>query len=333
MELGIKKVTILFSDYMKERNWTEATIEGYLERVKYFFDFLNGKGIDDLREVRKGDLLDYIEYLNYAKSKCYKRKLKQNSILAYYFTVFRLFHFLSRYDYLLSDVSKGILLSKHEVKNFPEYLTETEIERLLKLPDTEKLIGFRDRTILEVLYGTGIRKGELVNLKLQDINFDENILFIDQGKGRKDRIVGFGEVARFYLRKYIETVRIRHLKNNIAETTLFVGFTGRKLSGQAINKMLEKYLVKLGIKKNLRVHSLRHSFAVHMVKNGTDIRYVQEILGHTSLSTSYHYTKLSVDHLKKVYTEFHPFENQLYENVWENNKDYIGLLEKSRHYR
>lgn len=324
--LSYKKVLYLFESYMKEMNWSGKTIKSYIFRLNYFFDFLKEKKIDDMKKITKEDIKEYADYLCTVKGKCTQKKLKTSTRGAYLKTVKRLFRFLLRCDYILKDVTSGVDLKDNALKEFPEYLTEKQAEDLLKQPDTGTILGFRDRTILEVFYGTGLRKSELRNLKLCDVNFDEQVLFINQGKGLKDRIIPFGDVAGYYLKKYISGPRKELLLLDYRENILFLSYQGKKLSDNAINKILNKYMRKLKIKKRITVHSLRHSFAVHMLKNGTDIRYIQEMLGHSSFHTSYQYTRVQIEYLKKMYSQYHPFENQLYEDVEKENEKYLKKI-------
>lgn len=325
-EFTFKKTLYLFKAYMKEMNWSGETVEDYLFRLDFFFNFLKEKNIDDMKKITKKHINEYADFLYTVKGKNTKQKLKPSTRRAYFKTVKRLFRFLLRCDYIVYDVSSGVELKDNTLKEFPDYLTEKQAEDLLKLPDTGTILGFRDRTMLEVFYGTGLRKAELRNLKLMDVNFDEHVLFINQGKGLKDRIIPFGDVAGYYLKKYIAGPRKELLLLNYQENTLFLSYRGQKLSDNAINKILAKYLRKLKVKKRITVHSLRHSFAVHMLKNGTDIRYIQEMLGHSSYHTTYQYTRVQIDYLKKMYTQFHPFENQLYEDAARENEKYLRVI-------
>lgn len=322
-ELSYKKALYLFEAYMKEMNWTRATIKSYGDRLLYFFEFLREKKITDIKKITKKHMKEYADYLCTVKGKSTDKKLKTNTRGAYFKTVKRFFRFLLRCDYMYQDVTSGVTLKNTRLKDFPGYLTEKQAEDLLNLPDTETVLGFRDRTILEVFYGTGLRKSELRNLKLQDVSFDEQVLFINQGKGMKDRIIPFGDVAGYYLKKYITGPRKELLLLYYRENTLFLSYQGRKLSDMAVNKIVNKYLRKLKLKKKITVHSLRHTFAVHMLTNGTDIRYIQEMLGHSSFHTSYRYTRVQIDHLKRMYSQHHPFENQLFEDVVKENEEYV----------
>jgi site-specific recombinase XerD len=325
-EFTFKKTLYLFEAYMKEMNWSRKTIKSYIFRLNYFFDFLKEKKITDMKKITKKDITEYADFLCTVKGRCSQKKLKTSTRGAYLKTVKRLFRFLLRCDYILKDITSGVKFKDNGVKEFPDYLTEKQAEDLLKQPDTGTILGFRDRTMLEVFYGTGLRKSELRNLKIYDVNFNEQVLFINQGKGLKDRIIPFGDVAGNYLKKYITGPRKELALLDYRENTLFLSYRGQKLSDNAVNKIVNKYIRKLGIKKRITVHSLRHTFAVHMLKNGTDIRYIQEMLGHSSYHTSYQYTRVQIDHLKMMYNQYHPFENQLYEDVEKENEKYLKVI-------
>ena len=162
------------------------------------------------------------------------------------------------------------------------------------------------------MYGTGIRIGELENLNISDIDFNEKMLFIRQGKGRKDRMVPCTDTAINFLKEYITKVRPALCYFNSNQKVLFLSKSGRRFTAGAFRKMLERYLKKSGIKKKITAHSFRHSFATHLLEHGANIRYVQEILGHESLSTTAIYTRVVVDDLKREIKKYHPCENELY---------------------
>jgi len=174
-------------------------------------------------------------------------------------------------------------------------------------------MGFRDRTMFEVLYGTGIRIGELEKLNISDIDFNEKVIFIRQGKGGKDRIVPCTDTALEFLKEYITKVRPALSYFNSRQKVLFLSRSGKRFTAGAFRKMLAKYLKKSQIKKRISPHSFRHSFATHLLAGGANIRYVQEILGHEELSTTAIYTRVAVVNLKKEIKHFHPRENELYE--------------------
>ncbi|KRM89695.1 integrase recombinase XerD RipX family protein [Liquorilactobacillus vini DSM 20605] len=198
---------------------------------------------------------------------------------------------------LLIDTPK----SQHHL---PAVLSLTEIERLLQVPDTNKLLGMRDRAILEVMYATGLRVSELVNLKLSDLHLDLGLIQT-LGKGQRERIIPIGSQAVKWLGKYLAEVRPRLLKQQTS-SYVFLNFHGKQLTRQGIWKNLKQIVVQAGIDKDVTPHTLRHSFATHILENGADLRVVQELLGHADISTTQIYTHLSKKRLQRIYQQFHP---------------------------
>jgi site-specific recombinase XerD len=193
-------------------------------------------------------------------------------------------------------------------------LTEQEMQELVESIPTETALSFRDRTIFEVLYGTGIRARELVNLELSDFLKEEKMLFIRNGKGKKDRIVPLGETALKFLSQYVKKVRSRHVnrRNKAHAKYLFLNVYGRKLKKDALEVIFKKVRKNSPIEKHFSPHVIRHTFATHLIQSGSDIREVQLLLGHASLKATEIYLNLTDAHLKEAYRKFHPLENELY---------------------
>ena len=189
-------------------------------------------------------------------------------------------------------------------RKLPRVLTVDEVEKLLNQPDTSTPAGIRDKAMLEVLYATGIRVSELVSLNLDDIELDEGFVRCI-GKGSKERVVPMGEIAINALRSYLSKGRPK-LVSNPGENALFLNHHGRRLTRQGFWKIVKKYAAQLGIRKEITPHTLRHSFATHLLENGADIRAVQEMLGHADISTTQIYTHVTKDRLKDVYARSHP---------------------------
>ena len=307
-ELGFKKALRLYSGYIRERNWTQATEKGYCCRILYFFKYLDSKGITDLRDVSKKDVTAYADHLLSARRIRDNRPFSGNTKETYFLALRSLFKFLVRNDCLLADPTSGVELVKKEMKGFPGFLSEREMARVLKIPNVTAASGLRDRTILEVFYGTGIRKSELLHLKTTDVSFEDSLLFIDQGKGMKDRIVPLGDVARHFLRLYMETARRKLLSMGAQDNVLFVTYQGHGFSSNGVNKMLAKYLRAAGIKRQISVHSLRHTFASQLVLAGVSLREIQELMGHQSFETTLQYAHLAEDHVKRQVLRL-PFAN------------------------
>ncbi len=214
--------------------------------------------------------------------------------------------FLKRRGYALVDPGLAIVMPRTG-KSLPrDILTESEVMRILSTPDIGTLRGYRDRTILEVLYATGMRSGEVLKIDISDVNLESGTIMIREGKGRKDRFVPLGDVAAEFVAGYMKNVRPR-LVRNPAETALFPGSNGRKVkqAGQLLVD-LRRILRKAGIKKNVVLHTFRHTCATHMLRGGANIRHIQVLLGHESLKTTEQYTRVEIGDLQRAHDEFHP---------------------------
>jgi integrase/recombinase XerD len=190
----------------------------------------------------------------------------------------------------------------------PRVLDVHEVDLLLQQPDTTQDTGVRDRTMLEVLYATGVRVTELVSLKTVDFYWDDEFIRVF-GKGSKERLVPIGKTALNWVRRYTTTVRSPLASLGLAGDILFLNRFGRKLSRQSVWIMIQKYMASARIQKHAGPHTLRHSFATHLVEGGADLRAVQEMLGHADISTTQIYTHLDREYLKAVHQQFHPLES------------------------
>ncbi|PTL06538.1 site-specific tyrosine recombinase XerD [Staphylococcus gallinarum] len=211
--------------------------------------------------------------------------------------------FALREKYAAKDPTVLIETPKYD-KKLPDVLEINEVIALLETPDLSKNNGYRDRTMLELLYATGMRVSELIHIELDDVNLIMGFVKVF-GKGNKERIVPLGEAVIEYLTHYIENIRPQLLKRTVTPV-LFLNMHGKPLSRQAIWKMIKQNGIKANIKKTLTPHTLRHSFATHLLENGADLRAVQEMLGHSDISTTQLYTHVSKSQIRKMYNEFHP---------------------------
>lgn len=224
--------------------------------------------------------------------------------LARFVSTVRSFHqFALREKYAAKDPTVLIETPKYD-KKLPDVLEINEVIALLETPDLSKNNGYRDRTMLELLYATGMRVSELIHIEIDDINLIMGFVKVF-GKGNKERIVPLGEAVIEYLTHYIENIRPQLLKRTVTPV-LFLNMHGKPLSRQAIWKMIKQNGIKANINKTLTPHTLRHSFATHLLENGADLRAVQEMLGHSDISTTQLYTHVSKSQIRKMYNEFHP---------------------------
>lgn len=224
--------------------------------------------------------------------------------IARFISTIRSFHqFALREKYAAKDPTVLIETPKYE-KKLPDVLDVEEVIQLLETPDLTKNNGYRDRTILELLYATGMRVTELIQIEIDDVNLIMGFVKVF-GKGNKERIIPLGDTVIEYLDTYINTVRPQLLKKTVTNV-LFLNLHGRPLTRQGIWKLIKQYGLRANINKTLTPHTLRHSFATHLLENGADLRAVQEMLGHSDISTTQLYTHVSKTQIRQMYNQFHP---------------------------
>ncbi len=279
-----------------ERGLSKNTIVSSSNDLKKkYLAFLRKKGKKSWQEITKQDIQDFLFSL-------YK-KAEPASVMRYLAAI-KMFHrFMVREGFLKSDPSNLIEFPKLW-KKIPYVLTQFETKKLIETCNQNTNISKRDRAILEVLYATGMRVSELVNLKLKDLYLD--IGFIKcKGKGNKERLLPLNEISKKKLKEYLEIYRSQILKNKTSEY-LFINNRGKPLSRQSVWKMIKRYAQKAGINKKITPHTLRHSIATHLLEQGANLRFVQEILGHRSLATTQIYTHINKMKLKEIHQKFHP---------------------------
>lgn len=224
--------------------------------------------------------------------------------IARFISTIRSFHqFALREKYAAKDPTVLIETPKYE-KKLPDVLDVEEVIQLLETPDLTKNNGYRDRTILELLYATGTRVTELIQIEIDDVNLIMGFVKVF-GKGNKERIIPLGDTVIEYLDTYINNVRSQLLKKTVTNV-LFLNLHGRPLTRQGIWKLIKQYGLRANINKTLTPHTLRHSFATHLLENGADLRAVQEMLGHSDISTTQLYTHVSKTQIRQMYNQFHP---------------------------
>ncbi|MDD5218345.1 MAG: site-specific tyrosine recombinase XerD [Candidatus Omnitrophica bacterium] len=284
-----------FFNYLSvEKGLSANTLDAYqLDLVRYH-KFLEGLGVRDWKDVRREHITKFL----LAEK---KRGLEVSSIARCLVTL-KVFHrFLLQERYLTEDVT-SVLESPKLWKRLPQFLTSQEVGSILKAPFGHKPQGIRDRALLECLYATGVRVSEVAGLKLNDVDLDNSFVKC-RGKGDKERIVPIGRFAVEACRQYLQKVRA---KQHVQTEHLFLNRSGRGLSRQYIWQMIKKYARWAGITKTITPHTFRHSFATHLLEHGADLRVVQELLGHSDISTTQIYTHVSRDRLKGIHAKFHP---------------------------
>ncbi len=250
-----------------------------------------------LRDVTPEGIKEFLAFLgtqSYSKSTV-ARKLA---------TLRSFYKFCLRRGYVKAHPLAAIRTPKQE-KRLPKFLEIADITKLLGTPDANTLLGARDRAMLEVLFSTGVRVSELVALNFPDVNFEGGVIRV-RGKGKKQRTTPIGPTAIAAIHRYLELRRADARSASFDPDALFVNKHGQRLSTRSVRRKLDKYLTEAGLDPTISPHTLRHSFATHMLNNGADLRSVQELLGHQSLSTTQVYTHLTTPRLKAVYDDAHP---------------------------
>lgn len=267
--------------------------DAYRQDLVQYREFLAARGIKSLKTVKRDDINRFLL--------SEKDRGLQTASLARRLVAVKLFHrFLFKEGRLEEDIT-SVLASPRLWQKLPEFLTIEEMEKMLKTPNARTEEGIRDRAILELLYATGMRVSEASGLRLEDVNLESAFLKC-RGKGEKERIVPLGQVALDVLQSYLRRVRADLPKTEF----VFVNAMGRPLSRQRLWQIIRKYAREARLKKKITPHTFRHSFATHLLEGGADLRIVQELLGHSDISTTQIYTHVSRDHLKSVHAKFHP---------------------------
>ena len=292
----MKKCVEEFLNNLKyQRNYSDYTILSYKEDLNIYEEFLN-KEILDFKKVKYNDIRMYLRYLK-------EEKNEKNSSICRNLSALRTF-----YNYLITkeitESNPFIYLNGHKKeKRLPRYFEYNELEELFKVPDLKDSFGQRNRLILEMLYATGMRVGELVSIKVKDINIEEGTILI-LGKGNKERITHFGEYAKDILLLYLEDGYKKLNKNNLEY--LFINNKATKLTERGVRDILNNIIKETDLSKHISPHMLRHTFATHLLNEGCDILSVQKLLGHESISATGIYTHVTTEHLKNVYYNSFP---------------------------
>lgn len=280
----------------EERGLAQNTLESYGRDLRQYKTYLQSNHRDLLNDSNHDTILTYLDSLQ-SKGRA-KSTISRNlaAIKSFY-------QYLVRQRYLEKDPAATMESPKLE-KKLPKILTVQEVEELLKQPNITVPGGLRDKAMLELLYATGIRVSELINLNISDANLDMGYIKC-AGKGTRDRIVPLGSIASKCVLEYMNKGRGKLIRT-YDESALFVNHHGNRLTRQGFWKIIKKYAHEARITKDITPHTLRHSFATHLLENGADLRSVQEMLGHADISTTQIYTHVTKNHLKEVYDKAHP---------------------------
>ncbi|WP_125766498.1 site-specific tyrosine recombinase XerD [Lapidilactobacillus wuchangensis] len=290
----------LLNDYLRslriEQGLADNSIMSYRRDLQQFCQWLTEQQLDHFPED-PSQLSLYLQALA-VQGKAQSSRMRAVSSLRHFY------RWLSQREVIQHNPMETIPSPKRG-QHLPVALTVAEVDQLLAAPNTATKLGLRDRAILEVMYATGLRVSELVHLQLSDLHLELGLINTI-GKGNKERLIPIGDVAIKYVKRYLNNSRPQLLKSDHFVGTLFLNFRGQQMTRQAIWKLIKKYIQQIGITKDVTPHTLRHSFATHLLENGADLRVVQELLGHADISTTQIYTHITQRRLIDVYQRAHP---------------------------
>lgn len=279
---------------------SENTIESYQCDLIQFINYLKEyEGIKDFENMDKKVFRSFMAYMN-------RNGVSKRSINRKISAIRSFFKYLLQHKFISKDYSIFINSPKFE-KNVPVILSKEEVDKIRDVIDIANFSGIRDRTMVELLYSSGMRASELLDIKQSLINFEEREIRLI-GKGEKERITFFSNSAKEWLMRYLKEKNIK-FPNTIGEK-FFLNSKGGSITDRSLRRNISDYAKKAGIEKDISPHTFRHSFASHLLNNGIDIRYLQELLGHSSITTTQIYTHVGKKFLKEVYLKTHPFTNE-----------------------
>lgn len=294
--MPIKKEIQQFLLYLKhEKNASPHTINNYRRDLEQFSAYLSTRKVS-LKEIDHRVLRGFL-------AKLYQKQDKKSTVSRKLAAIRSLFQFCIKKKWLEDNPAKLVSTPRQD-KPVPSFLSEEEMTRFLELPESDKPLDLRDKSLLELLYATGVRVSELVGINVPDVNFSDQLIRV-KGKGKKERIVPFGEPARNSLQDYFRVRRTLN-KGKIDEEAVFLNFRGERLTTRSVERIVAKYIRRTAMQRKVSPHSLRHSFASHLLSRGADLRVIQELLGHESLATTQKYTHLDLKRLLDVYRKNHP---------------------------
>ena len=289
------EITAFISYLHNVKKASENTELSYQRDLRKFVSFMQKRGISAFSAVTEEDLQAYVNDLG-------DRKFAAATVSRNIASIKALYQYLCQEGTIAKNISEGLKAPKIE-KKMPEILSMEEVVRLLEQPSGGSEKEIRDKAMLELLYATGIRVTELITLSIRDINLQMG--FIICRDSHKERLVPFGEAARGALVRYLEKARSKMIRDE-TEETLFVNCSGQPMSRQGFWKLIKYYAKRAGIEADITPHTLRHSFAAHLVENGADLRSVQEMLGHSDISTTQIYANMNHNRIREVYAKAHP---------------------------
>jgi integrase/recombinase XerC len=287
-----------YKEYLEvQRRYSTHTVNGYMTDLSQLNRYLEEQNLLLLQASTK-DLRGFLASLRFEDNSAKSVQRKLSAIRGYY-------RFLKKQEWITDDPAAKIR-SPQVTKKLPVFLDHDEISVIFSVPDTKTDLGLRNLALLELLYATGVRVSEICGLDLDDLDLSKQTIRVI-GKGRKERVVPFGRPAKNALSNYL-LARTRLMSKSSKDSThgLFLNKLGTRLSTRSVRRIIDQVIIKAGILQNVSPHVLRHTFATHMLQEGADLRSIQELLGHVSLSTTQGYTHVEMNRLLKVYDEAHP---------------------------
>jgi len=288
-----------FKHQLKALGYADATIESYRENLNWFVNYLTDRNIKDLRNVNYQTVLDYQQTVMEKPFAMESKALRLRPVK-------RLFEYLVSTHKLLINPTEGIIETSRKHRKIGPVLTLDEVKKLMEQPNLSLRPHIRNRAIMELLYATGIRINELINLEVYHVDLKEKVLYIRKGKGRKQRVVPMGNTAVKHLKEYLTHIRPWWVRHNKKERKLFLNHHGHPLTGDSVRSFLRQYRIAARIKKAVSPHTLRRTCATHLLQQGADIVYIRKLLGHSQLSTTQFYTKVMPVDIKKTHEKTHP---------------------------
>lgn len=301
---GLYPYFVRFLEWTEVKGCSKDTVRRRHAALRRFINWCDERELQRPQEITKPILERYQRYLYYYR-KPDGQPLTFGSQHVMLTPIRTFFRWLTKENYILYNPASELELPKKPKRLPKSILHVEEIEQVLNQPDIETLEGIRDRAILETFYSTGIRRMELVNLTIYDVDVRRSTLMVRQGKGGRDRVVPIGERALAWIEKYRLDVRPQ-LSLSTDNQTLFLNHNGRRFSRDSLSMRVKRYLTQAGIDRVGSCHLFRHAMATHMLENGADIRFIQAMLGHEDLSTTQIYTQVSIEKLREIHSATHP---------------------------
>lgn len=280
-----------------EKNLSDNTINSYQNDLSQFINYVLKNDLGDLSQINTTFIAKYFERE--------RQRNKSTSTSARYLSSIKgFFSYLSFNGYIDKDPTE-VFSATRKGRKLPVVLSFHEIEKILSAPDSSSKLGLRDKALLEICYSCGLRVSEIIDLKINDLLFENEVIRV-LGKGSKQRIVPIGRSAVKYVTEYLQRSRPSLVKSIKSENYIFLNIRGTKLSRMGVWKIFDRYIKEAKIEKDVHPHTFRHSFATHLLEGGADLRAVQEMLGHSDISTTQIYTHIDREFIKQVHRDFHP---------------------------